>query len=94
MKATLYPNIAYFRLAKPMPLCPIGSTVFIRDADGRQHLRCNDIELPFDTAINEPDWFTPVSISEYEEEFKEASIQYVIERGKTREQAIRFLGYD
>ncbi len=91
MKTSPYQNIVYFKLAKPMPLCPIGSEVFIHDADGRQHLRCNGIELPFDTAIKEPEWFIAVSRDEFNTNFKEAVVEYWMERGKTREEAKKYL---
>lgn len=61
MKGELfYPNIKYFELAKAMPLCPVGSIVSICDADGREALFVNDIHLPIETALKEPEWFIAV----------------------------------
>jgi hypothetical protein len=83
----LYPSIAYFELAKEIPLSPIGSKVIICDADGRECLVVNGIELPIDTAIKEPDWFTPISIAEHYEMCYENSIVFLMARGKSREEA-------
>ena len=83
----LYPNIVYFELAKEMPLCKIGSQVTICDADGRECLWVNGIEMPIDLAIQAPDWFVAVDEDKYQKMCYENSIQYFMLKGKSREDA-------
>ena len=92
----LYTNIAYFELAKEMPLSPIGSQVIICDADGRECLIVNGIEMPIDTAMKEPDWFTPISKEEHIKMCHENLIKFLMADGKSKEDAeemwSRFIG--
>lgn len=50
----LYKDIIYFMLAKELPGCVIGSMVTIIDADGRECLKCNGIEMDISLAKNIP----------------------------------------
>ena len=84
----LYPNIVYFELAKEMPLSPIGSQVdFFRDVGDMEYLFVNGIEMPIDTAIKQPDWFTPISKEEHKKKCRENSIAFLIAEGKSKEDA-------
>ena len=71
-----------------MPLCPIGSQVELAiDTDGREYLEVNGIEMPIDTAIKQPDWFTPISKEEHKKKCRENSIAFLIAEGKSKEDA-------
>jgi hypothetical protein len=94
----LYPGIAYFVLAKDMPSAKAGSIVDICDADGRSCLLLNDeteegtitgerIEFGIGYAKRYPEWFMPVTDEERLTKCKENDIQYLMSKGKTREQA-------
>lgn len=72
----LYPNIAYFKLAKELPSAKVGSEVVICDADGRQCLHINEISengvafgegISFDIGFAKryPDWFIPVTEEDF-----------------------------
>ena len=87
----LYPNIVYFELAKEMPLCEIGSRVSICDADGRECLSINGIEMPIDLAIKAPDWFVAVDEEKHQKICYENSIEYFISKRRSREDAKRIV---
>ena len=77
----LYPNIVYFELAKEMPLSPIGSQVdFFRDVGDMEYLFVNGIEMPIDTAIKQPDWFTPISKEEHKKKPENKTFYIQVER--------------
>ena len=90
-------NYKLFELAKEMPLCPIGSQVVMAiDVGGREYLRVNEITMPIDIAMEEPDWFTPISKEEHKKICHENVIKFLMEDGKSKEEAeemwSRFIG--
>lgn len=87
MKAKeLYPNIAFFLTLKELPNCPVGSMVTISDADGRECLWCNSIQMPLDTAKLAPDWFSPVTHQEHIQMIKDNFYKYWVSLGKSEEE--------
>lgn len=90
MKAkTLYPNIAFFLTLKELPNCPVGSMVVICDADGRECLWCNSIQMPLDTVKLAPDWFKPVTHQEHAQMIKDNFYKYWTALGKSEEEIQR-----
>lgn len=85
----LYPGIVYFKLAKEMPLSPVGSTVSIFDTADRKYLYINGIEMPVDTAIKQPEWFIAVGLEEHQRNCKNSSIEYFMDKGLSRKDAER-----
>ena len=84
----LYPNIVYFELAKEMPISPIGSQVmFWRGFGDSEYLMVNGIKMPIDTAMKQPDWFTPITKEEHKKKCRENSIAFLIADGKSKEEA-------
>ena|ERR1035437_11019284 len=84
----LYPNVHHFKLSKELPGCQIGDTVSICDADGRENLSINGIEMPIDYAQKNPDWFSPASFEEHLNDCKENTVKFLMkEKNKTRAQA-------
>ena len=94
----LYPNIAYFTLAKELPSAKIGTMVTIIDADGREHLYIPEmsedacaigdgIQLDIGFAKRYPEWFKAVTHEEHSKICKENTIKWAMDKGKTREQA-------
>lgn len=83
----LYPNIAYFTLQKELPSCNVGDVVTIVDADGRECLTVNGIEMPIDIAQKHPEWFKAVTEAEHVQACKENTISYLMsEKGKTKDE--------
>ncbi len=99
MQVELYPNVAYFTLAKEMPSAKIGTMVTIIYADGRECLfisetsedgRCaigNGIQLDIGLAKRYPEWFKAVTHEEHSKICKENTIKWAMDKGKTKEQA-------
>jgi hypothetical protein len=85
-RETLYPNINHFTLTREMPSANIGDDVIIVDADS-QYLRINEIILPFDFAKKYPEWFNAVTKEEHYNVCKENTINWFMNKGRTREQA-------
>jgi len=84
----LYPNVHHFRLSKELPGCKIGDTVNIYDADGRECLSINGIEMTIDYAQKNPDWFLAITFEEHLIDCKENTIKFLMkEKQKTRAQA-------
>jgi hypothetical protein len=83
----LYPNTSHLLLEKELPGCNIGDVVTIIDADGRECLKINDIEMPIDCAMKHPEWFKHVSYEEHLKNCKNNTVAYLIQKGKSKEQA-------
>jgi len=84
----LYPNVHHFRLNKELPGCKIGDMVLICNADGRENLSINGIEMSIDCAQKNPDWFLAITFEEHLIDCKENTIKYLMkEKQKTRAQA-------
>jgi hypothetical protein len=87
-----YPGVLYFRLAKEMPLCPVGTVVNICEADGREKLYVDSIEMPIDIALRSPDFFVPIDLEQHQKLCYQNTIKYFIDNGRrTRKEAKRLL---
>jgi hypothetical protein len=86
----LYAGIAYFKLAKEMPLSPVGTQVDICHADGRESLLIGTwIAFSYDMAIEEPEWFIPVTHEEHQAIVRENFVSYLMrEHNCSREKAL------
>lgn len=83
-------KIFYYILKKELPSAKIGDAVHICDAEGRECLYINDIELPFDFPEKYPNWFRPVYREEYEELCRRNFINYGIKYyGVSESEAIK-----
>jgi hypothetical protein len=86
----LYEEIAYFELAKPVFIYPEGTQISIMNADGREELVLGAMSMPYDMALQCPDWFKPVTIAEHQERCRENLINYVMQKHAcNRERAVR-----
>ncbi len=95
----LYPNIAYFKLAKEMPSAKVGTEVIISDADGNENLIIHEmsedglcafgegIKLDIGFAKRYPEWFTAITKEEHIKNCKNNTIEWFMKKGKTREKA-------
>jgi hypothetical protein len=87
----LYPDYAYFELAKELPSAPVGTTVTIIDADGRECLVVHGelfIELNINMANEYPEWFIPVTHEEHANKCKQNTIDFYMSRGMSKDQAM------
>ena len=58
----------------------------IVDADGRECLIINGIEMPIDFALKYPEWFNPVTIEEHLAICKNNTIKYIMDMFKKTEE--------
>lgn len=87
----LYPGVLYFELLQDFPHNPKGSYINICNADGRQQLWGNKIELSIDFALNNEEWFRPVYLEEHEAKCHAGLMSYLDSKGLTDEKREAFL---
>jgi len=86
-----YPEIQYFQLTKDIPSAEAGDIVTIIDADGRECLLINRIEMPIETAKNHPEWFSPVTKKTHVEQVKSSLLKHYMSLGKTEAEALNII---